>query len=143
MGRRAPRDLDPHLPGARGRGEARRREAEGRGVRGAAFSRGAVSSFCPREDARPEVWGLRPDEGGAGWGGRRAGKCRGGQRALARCGRGAGASLPLGRVRGRAGSEDAGPLGSPPAQCPGEYSQAPQLPAPEQSRSPPHRAVRE
>ena len=145
VGRLAPRDLDLHLPGARGTRLGAKEGGGGRVVRRAAFSRGEVPSFCPREDARPEVWGLRPDEGGAGLGGRRAAKCCGEQRAQARCGRGAGASLHPGLVRGRAGfsSNDAGPLGSPPAKCKGEHSQAPQLPAPEQPRSPPHKVVRE
>lgn len=32
-----------------------------------AFSRGTVSSFCPREDTQLEDWGLQPGEG-PGWG---------------------------------------------------------------------------
>lgn len=64
-----------------------------------------MSSFCPREDPQLEDWGLQPGEG-PGWG-RGVEDWEGLRRAegagAARCGRGAGASSHLGRVRGRAG----------------------------------------
>lgn len=66
-GQAGPALYTPHPPGAQGHGEARRSEAEG-GASGDRHFLEEQCLFCPREDARPEVWGsgrTKAEPGGA------------------------------------------------------------------------------